>query len=52
MKLLKILVLLLLVHSLTSQEIVDYSYTASIQKSHLNSNKKYDINISADRLDP
>jgi hypothetical protein len=50
MKALSILPILLLVACVASQEIVDYSHTASIQKTQLNSNKKYEISISAGKL--
>ena len=50
MELPKILLLLSLIFPILTQEIVDYSYTASVQKTHIDSKKKYDINIIADKL--
>lgn len=52
MKLRKILFVLAIAYCLVAQEIVDYTHTASIQKTQLNSNKKYEINIAPNKLDP
>lgn len=50
MKMFPILQLVLLFHCVLQQEIVDYSHTASIQKSELDSTKKYEITISPSQL--
>lgn len=47
---LSILALTLLLVCAVPQEIVDYSHTASIQKTALDSSKKYDLSISAPQL--
>jgi hypothetical protein len=47
---LSLLALTLLLTCALPQEIVDYSHTASIQKTALDSSKKYDLSISAPQL--
>lgn len=47
---LSILALTLLIACALPQEIVDYSHTASIQQTALDSSKKYDLSISAPPL--
>lgn len=47
---LSILALTLLLTCVLPQEIVDYSHTAYIQKTALDSSKKYDLSISAPQL--
>ncbi len=47
---LTILAITLLLTYAATQEIVDYSHTASIQTTGLDSSKKYDITIAAQQL--